>query len=263
MSDRPGGLLRSRPRRQAATLVGLLAVSALAAGCTSATADQAETPPGGASPLRGRRPVLLGPAESAATVATNVGRADVKVDKVVDATAEDGTFESVEVTVGKAGKKLAGDLVRRQDHLDLHAAPRARHPLHASRTDGGRRRRPQGHQDARPSAPQALTLDQQTYPSFARSPARPSASACRSSCTSTCRSADKAAIEKHLTVDEHLEPEGRLALDQRPARCTGARRRTGSPAPTSPSTPTSTASRPATASTASSAAPRPSTWATR
>ncbi len=41
MSDRPGGLLRSRPRRQATVLVGLVTVAALTAGCTSTTGDQA------------------------------------------------------------------------------------------------------------------------------------------------------------------------------------------------------------------------------
>ena len=107
MSDRPGGLLRSRPRRQAAVLVGLVTVAALAAGCTSTGGNQAASQ-GGEQPAASSAPSSSAPPQSAATVATNVARTGVPVDKVVKLTAAQGTFESV--AVRGAGKKLAGDL---------------------------------------------------------------------------------------------------------------------------------------------------------
>ena len=50
MSDRPGGLLRSRPRRQATALVGLVTVAALTAGCTSTGGNQAASQGGNEQP---------------------------------------------------------------------------------------------------------------------------------------------------------------------------------------------------------------------
>src|SRR6476661_2718829 len=103
MSDRSGGLLRSRPRRQATALVGLVTVAALAAGCTSSTGDRT-TAQGG--PSASSAPSSSAPPQSAATVASNVASTGVAVDKVVKLTAAKGTFESV--SVRGAGKKLAG-----------------------------------------------------------------------------------------------------------------------------------------------------------
>ena len=104
MSVRHGGA----PRRRTAAAAGLLALGLVGAGCSSQSQDQASPSSGGsssASPSAGESSAA--PVVSTATVATNVARHDVTVDKVLKLTAHDGTFESVTV-VGPHGKPVTG-----------------------------------------------------------------------------------------------------------------------------------------------------------
>ena len=200
MSDRPVGALRSRPRRQAATLVSLLAVSALAAGCTSSTIDQAG--PAGSDNAGGEPSAAASgpaaPAESAVTVASNVRRAGVEVDKTVTLTAEDGTFESVDVTVGRAGKRLAGELSADRTTWTstqrLEPGTRYRVATTAVDTDGVEATRTSTFRT------QALSLSQQTYPSFVPLAGETVGVGMPVIVHFDVPVSDKAAIEKHLRV---------------------------------------------------------------
>ena len=131
---------------------------------------------------RGRRPaaVLVAAPATPAPVAvpTNVRGADATcpVDQPVQVDARNGRLEHGQVRP-PARRQLAGTLSRRQDHLDRRRPlePGTHYVVHAAA--GGRRQA--GHADDAASAPQDLTLDQQTYPRVAPLQARPSASACR------------------------------------------------------------------------------------
>ena len=199
MSDRPGGVLRSRPRRQAATLVSLLAVSALAAGCTSTTADQAEqAAPGADKPSAGAPSSSAAAPESAVVVASNVRRAGVAVDKTVTFTAEEGTFESVDVTAGQKGKKLAGDLSADKTSWSstqrLEPGTRYRVATTAVDADGIKATKTSTFRT------EALSLAQQTYPSFVPLGGETVGVGMPAIVHFDVPVSDKAAIEKHLTV---------------------------------------------------------------
>jgi lipoprotein-anchoring transpeptidase ErfK/SrfK len=200
MSDRPGGVMR----RQAATLAGLLAVSAVAAGCTASTnADQA-TPreDSSANPSASSS----APPESAATVTTNVARAGVKVDKVVSLTAKDGTLEKVSVTGGKAGKELAGSLspdkTRWTAKQRLEPGTRYRVTATAVDADGLEATQRSAFRTA------ALTLDQQTYPSFVPLAGETVGVGMPVIVHFDVPIKDKASIEKHLTVTNSSNQQG-------------------------------------------------------
>jgi len=195
MSDRPGGLLRSRPRRQATALVGLVTVAALAAGCTSATTgggstSRAEGPAASSAPSSSAPPV------SAATVAANVASTGVPVDKVVKLTAAKGTFESV--VVRGAGKKLAGDLSADKTTWTSSARlePGIRYRVRTTAVDA------KGINVTKRSSfsTEALSLKQQTYPSFVPLNGETVGVGMPVIVHFDVPVTDKASIEKHLTV---------------------------------------------------------------
>ena len=242
MSDRPGGLLRSRPRRQAAVLVGLVTVAALAAGCTSTGGNQAAS----------SAPSSSAPPQSAATVATNVARTGVAVDKVVKLTADQGTFESV--TVRGAGKKLAGDLSADKTSWTSSARlePGTRYRVATTAVDA------EGIKATRRSSftTQALSLKQQTYPSFVPLGGETVGVGMPVIVHFDVAVADKASIEKHLKVTNtsgqkgawhwisdyevhwrpvnYWKPGTDVTVTAPPTRPAGPPRRASSPAPTSP-----------------------------
>jgi lipoprotein-anchoring transpeptidase ErfK/SrfK len=195
MSDRPGGLLRSRPRRQATVLVGLVTVAALTAGCTSTGGNQAASQ-GGDEPSASSAPSSSAPPQSAATVATNVARTGVAVDKVVKLTAAKGTFESV--TVRGAGKKLAGDLSADKTSWTSQARlePGTRYRVNTTAVDA------EGLKATERSSftTQALSLEQQTYPSFVPLSGETVGVGMPVIVHFDVAVADKASIEKHLKV---------------------------------------------------------------
>ncbi len=207
MSDRPGGVLRTRPRRQAATLVSLLAVCALAAGCTSTTAD-----PSGSSSTGGGQASPTAPdssaaaPESAVTVASNVRSAGVRVDKTVTLTAEDGTFESVDVSAGQAGKKLAGRLSADKTSWTStqRLEPGTRYKVATTAVDAD------GVKATKISTfrTQALSLEQQTYPSFVPLAGETVGVGMPVIVHFDVPVTDKTSIEKHLTVTNTSHQQG-------------------------------------------------------
>jgi lipoprotein-anchoring transpeptidase ErfK/SrfK len=207
MSDRPGGVLRTQPRRTAATLISLLAVSALAAGCTSTTADRpGQAAPGGDGPSTSASASPAAPVEAAVTVASNVARAGVKVDKTVTLTAEDGTFESVEVTAGQAGKNLAGDLSADKTSWTAtqRLEPGTRYKVATTAVDAD------GVKVTKTSTfrTEALSLEQQTYPSFVPLAGETVGVGMPVIVHFDVPVSDKSAIEKHLTVTNSSHQKG-------------------------------------------------------
>jgi lipoprotein-anchoring transpeptidase ErfK/SrfK len=197
MSDRPGGALRTRPRRQAAILVGLLTVSALVAGCTPKSADRADQPTGDQPSAASSSSSPAAP-ESAVTVASNVKRADVKVDKTVTLTAQDGTFESVDVTAGQAGKKLDGTLSEDKTSWTStqRLEPGTRYKVATTAVDAD------GVKATKISTfrTEKLSLSQQTYPSFVPLAGETVGVGMPVIVHFDVPVTDKSAIEKHLSV---------------------------------------------------------------
>jgi lipoprotein-anchoring transpeptidase ErfK/SrfK len=200
MSDRLGGVLRSRSRRQAAALAGLLTVSVLAAGCTATSADpaspSADGPSGGPSSAAAASASPSATPESAATVTSNVAGTGVKVDKVVTLTADNGTFDRVAVKAG--GKQLAGELSA--DKTTWTATqllePGTRYRVRATAVDADGL----AADDSSSFRTEALSLDQQTYPSFVPLAGETVGVGMPVIVHFDVPVSDKSAIEKHLTV---------------------------------------------------------------
>jgi lipoprotein-anchoring transpeptidase ErfK/SrfK len=162
MSVRVGAMLGQRTRRQGATMAGVLALCLVAVGCSSPSGEgsQGDTK-SGASSSADASPTA--PPTSAASVKINAAGKDVKVDKVVKLTAQDGTFDSVVVRDGK--KALPGALSADKTTWSATSAlePGTRYRLTARAVDSD------GVQMTKRSSfrTESLSLDQQTYPSFA------------------------------------------------------------------------------------------------
>ena len=194
---------------------------------------------------------------------TNVrrGATDVPVDHRVQVTAAERPPH-----LGR--RQLAVRLGRRADvrptgtSWTAGGAARAQHVVHRGHL-GAVRRRQDGHPAPPASAPQPLTLDQQTYPSFAPLSGQTVGVGMPVIVKFDVPVTDRASIEKNLHVVSQPAQKGSWhwlsdnEVHWRPAHYWKARHRR------SPSTPTSTVSRPATASTASSTARPPSTSAPR
>jgi lipoprotein-anchoring transpeptidase ErfK/SrfK len=168
MSVRHGDALRARGRRHTAALAGLIAVVLFAAGCSSDSTGKSTTPraDGGtpsASSSSSASPSA--PAVSAVSFSSNVAKRGVKVDKVVTLTAAQGTFESVTVRAGRSDKQVKGTLSADKttwtssDRLE----PGTRYRVRAVAVDAD------GVEATKRTSfrTEDLTLDQQTYPSFA------------------------------------------------------------------------------------------------
>jgi lipoprotein-anchoring transpeptidase ErfK/SrfK len=194
MSARHGGALRSRARRHATALAGVAALSLAVAGCTSqgnartsAPADHQQQPAaasGTATPTPHVR------------VRTNVAGRGVKVDKTVRVSATGGTLGSVKV-LGK-GHRLAGRLSSDKTSWTStgRLEPGTRYRVVAAAVDGdGLATRK--HSSFRT---QALTLDQQTYPSFVPLAGQTVGVGMPVIVRFDVPVTDKAAIERHLHV---------------------------------------------------------------
>lgn len=163
MSVRLGAVLRQRVRRHTASMAGVLALCIVVTGCSS-RGDDTSTPKSdsssGSSSSADAAPAA--PARSAASVAANVRGKDVKVDKVVKLTAEDGTFDRVVVKGGK--KTLAGTLSADKTTWSATGPlePDTRYRVTAAAVDSD------GLTATKRSSfrTERLSLDQQTYPSF-------------------------------------------------------------------------------------------------
>jgi len=154
---------RHRVRRHTAAVASLLALGVVTAGCSAQTDDQGTSQAGYGKASAGSSPSASEPAASQATVAKNVADQGVRVDKVVRLSAKDGTFERV--TVRAAKKALPGTLSEDKKTWTSKARlePSTRYRVQAVAVDGD------GVKATRRASflTQTLSLDQQTYPSFA------------------------------------------------------------------------------------------------
>jgi lipoprotein-anchoring transpeptidase ErfK/SrfK len=207
MSVRHGGTLRSRARRHTAALAGLLALSLVAAGCSSngvkdSTAPQAD----GAKPSATASEPPSAPATSAVSFSSNVAKAGVKVDKVVKLTAADGTFTSVAVRVGKSDKQLAGRLSADKTTWTstgrLEPGLRYRVTTVAVDSDGVEATKRSTFRT------EDLALDEQTFPSFAPLQGETVGVGMPVIVRFDVPVSDKASIEKHLKVTNTSNQKG-------------------------------------------------------
>ncbi len=168
MSVRNGVGPRRTTRRTAATVTGLLTLAVVATGCNAgddSSADPAGDSSSSSSPSASSTPSATPttPPTSQASVALNVSRQGVKVDRMVAVSAKDGTLTSVEVRAG--AKKLAGAMSA--DGTTWRATQRLEpgrtYRVKASAEDAD------GVATSKRVAfrTQDLSLDQQTFPSFA------------------------------------------------------------------------------------------------
>jgi lipoprotein-anchoring transpeptidase ErfK/SrfK len=196
MSARPGRPLRSRAPRRAA-LAGLVVASVAVTGCTTGSSPEAAGPQaasgGDASSSASSSPA---PVTSAASVATNVRGSAVAVDKTLHVDARAGTLETVAVRTG--GARVAGtmseDDTRWTASQRLEPGKRYRVRAVAVDADGVRTTKTSSFRTA------ALTLDQQTYPSFAPLAGETVGIGMPVIVTFDVPVTDKASIERHLTV---------------------------------------------------------------
>jgi len=207
MSVRHGDALRSRGRRHTAALAGLLAIALVAAGCSSdRSGDSAAPRAGGGTPSTSASPTPSAPATSAVSFSSNVANRGVRVDKVVKLTTADGTFETVTVRIGKSDKQVAGTLSADKttwtssDRLE----PGTRYRVTAVAVDAD------GLEATKRTSfrTEDLTLDQQTFPSFAPLDGETVGVGMPVIVRFDVPVTDKASIEKHLKVTSTSNQKG-------------------------------------------------------
>jgi lipoprotein-anchoring transpeptidase ErfK/SrfK len=207
MSVRHGDALRSRGRRHTAALAGLLAIALVAAGCSSDRSGDSTAPrAGGGTPSTSASPTPSAPATSAVSFSSNVANRGVRVDKVVKLTTADGTFETVTVRIGKSDKQVAGTLSADKttwtssDRLE----PGTRYRVTAVAVDAD------GLEATKRTSfrTEDLTLDQQTFPSFAPLDGETVGVGMPVIVRFDVPVTDKASIEKHLKVTSTSNQKG-------------------------------------------------------
>ena len=202
MSASPGTPVRSRAARRT-TAVAVLMSLAVVTACSS---DTSETPTAGEPPSAG--PSSSASATSAAQVSTSLptGSDPVPVDQEVELTAEEGTFESVEVTFGAKNRSLDGELS--DDKTTWTATQRLEPGLrYRVRTvavdENGLEAR-----DRSSFRTEPLTLEQQTYPSIAPLGGETVGVGMPVIVTFDVPVTDRASIERHLAVESSPQQAG-------------------------------------------------------
>jgi lipoprotein-anchoring transpeptidase ErfK/SrfK len=180
-------------------VAGVLALGVVAAGCSSSPSDQSSSRGGGDSSASAgdSSPSASAAPRSAATVASNVKARGVQVDKTLTLTARDGTFKRVTVLAGKKGT-LRGGLTSDKNTWTSkqRLEPGTRYRVTAVAVDSD------GVSTTKRSAfrTQPLSLDQQTYPSFAPVENSTVGVGMPVIVRFDVPVSDKKAIEKHLSV---------------------------------------------------------------
>jgi len=202
MSAPHGGEVRARARRHTAVLAGLAALCLVTAGCnadraTTTAPDSGNKPAAASSPTPKPTPKVV--------VSTNVSGTGVKVDRTVKVTASNGTLDTVRVTAGK-GRHLAGKLSADKSSWTstarLEPGTRYRVAAQAVDTDGLAATARSGFRT------QALSLDQQTYPSFAPLGGQTVGVGMPVIVRFDVPVKNKAAIERHLEVTNTSKQQG-------------------------------------------------------
>ena len=206
MSERHGAASHPLVRRPAAALAGVLALGVVASGC-SAGSDETGGKPAGSSSASGSSSATASataPPTSRASVALNVKKAGVAVDRLVKLTAADGTLERVAVRSGK--RKLAGRMSADETTwtASKRLEPGRRYTVAASAVDAD------GVAMTERAAfrTKALTLDEQTYPSFAPISGETVGVGMPVIIRFDVPVTKRAAIERHLTVTNSSDQKG-------------------------------------------------------
>jgi lipoprotein-anchoring transpeptidase ErfK/SrfK len=207
MSVRHGDTLRSRARRHTAAMAGLLALCLVAAGCSSGSSGDSAAPRAdGAKPSATASATPSTPAASAVSFSSNVAKRGVQVDKVVKLVAEDGTFTSVTVRVGKGSEQLPGRLSADKTTWTstgrLEPGTRYRATTVAVDSDGVEATKRSTFRT------EDLTLDEQTFPSFAPLDGETVGVGMPVIVRFDVPVSDKASIEKHLKVTNTSDQKG-------------------------------------------------------
>ncbi|QNN53186.1 L,D-transpeptidase [Nocardioides mesophilus] len=200
MLYRHGRSARAHARRRA-VLAGAAVLSVALAGCTAAA--DSDGPAAAGSPSAGQSESAASPeapAVSVASISDNLpaGEAGVPVDQQVKLTADQGTFQSVEVTFGAKKEKLAGELSEGDrvwtstDRLEPGLLYTVRSV--AVDADGLTKR------DKTSFRTEDLSLDQQTYPSIAPLGGETVGVGMPVIVRFDVPVTDRASIEKHLSV---------------------------------------------------------------
>ena len=209
MSRTHGARPRPQPARRPVVRWGALAtaltLSAALAGCTSTNADEPDAPAAGDTPSADSSPTPT--PVSVATISSNLPRrGTVGVDRTVELTADQGTFESVRVTYGKRDRKLRGKLS--EDGTTWTATQRLEPGLRykvrsvAVDADGLKAK------DRESFRTDPLTLDQQTYPSIAPLDGETVGVGMPVIVQFDVAVTDKASIERHLSVQTSPQQAG-------------------------------------------------------
>jgi lipoprotein-anchoring transpeptidase ErfK/SrfK len=198
MPQRPADTHRPASRRAAAAAAGLLAIGLLGTACNAqpdhhAAAKRQHHAQDAPAKSAADRPA---PVTSAARVVRNVHAKGVHVDKVVKLTAEKGTFRTVTVREGK--KHFAGGLSADKTTWTAkqRLEPGTTYTVHAVAVDK------RGLKTTKNSTfrTEALTLDEQTYPSFSPVAGDTVGIGMPVIVRFDRPVTDKASIEKHLSV---------------------------------------------------------------
>ena len=199
MSVRHRVVRGTHARRRTAAVAGLLVAAMATAGCSSSNSDDGSSssqPQTQTQSSASVSPSASTPARSAATVVRNVAAKGVHVDKTLTLTAKDGTFSRV--VVKGAGKRLAGSMS--SDKTSWAASsrlePGTRYHVRTVAVDAD------GLKKVSSSAfrTEALTLDQQTFPSFAPTAGQTVGVGMPVIIRFDVPVTNRAAIEKHLSV---------------------------------------------------------------
>ncbi len=197
MSAFHGTPVRPRAARRTAVVAALIALATVVAGCTDSV--DSGRPAAGETPSQS--PSESASAQSVARVSTSLpeGSDPVPVDQKVELTAEDGTFDRVEVTFGPKHRPLAGELSK--DKTTWTSTQRLEPGLRyrvltVAVDDEGLEARDRSSFRTAP-----LTLDQQTFPSIAPLAGETVGVGMPVIVTFDVPVTDKAAIERHLAVE--------------------------------------------------------------
>ncbi len=195
-----GARVRSSRRLTALAMAATLSVTL--AACTGSSADDSAAPStddaasAGATPSESAQSPTPEPA--ARISSSNPANRPLRVDEPIELSVEDGTFEKVTVTFGKSDRSLQGTLSEDKTTWtsDQRLEPGLRYQVRSVAVDAAGLKT----KDDQVVRTEALTLDQQTYPSIAPLDGETVGVGMPVIVQFDVAVSDKASIEKHLAV---------------------------------------------------------------